>query len=103
MKLSLEANSVLNWVCPVLLFPERLQPIAAADMCTVAINILEPCTFHPESQCFIPLINKISWLCGQQPGGDEASNEGCNSGPTGHDFPDNSTKWKILEKSGVTV
>jgi hypothetical protein len=38
----------------------------------------------------IPLFNKISLLCGQQPGGDEAPNEGCNSGPTGHDFRDNS-------------
>ncbi len=26
--------------------------------------------------------------------GDEASNEGCNSGPTGHDFTDNSNLWK---------
>jgi hypothetical protein len=38
----------------------------------------------------LPLFNKISWLCGQQTGGVEASNEGCNSGPTGHDFTDNS-------------
>ncbi len=44
----------------------------------------------PETQYFITLFNKISWLCGQQPGGDEASNEGCNSGPTGHDFRYNS-------------
>jgi hypothetical protein len=28
-----------------------------------------------------------------QPGEDEASNEGCNSGPTGHDFTDNSNIW----------
>jgi hypothetical protein len=33
-------------------------------------------------------------FCRQQPGGDEASNEGCNSGPTGHDFPDNSNFWE---------
>jgi len=91
----------LSLPCPFV--PERLHPITAAAMCPIAINVLEPCAFHPESQCFIPLINKISWLCGQQPGGDEASNEGCNSGPTGHDFLDNSTKWKILEKTGVTV
>jgi len=63
----------------ILLFPERLQPITA-------INVLEPRAFNSESQYFIPL---ISWLCRQQPGGDEASNEGCNSDPTGHDFTDN--------------
>ncbi len=45
-------------------------------MSTVAINVLEPPAFNPESQYFKPLFNKISWLCGQQPGGDEASNEG---------------------------
>jgi hypothetical protein len=53
---------------------------------------------------FIPLFNRISRLCGcvsypylikfqefanNSPGGDEASNEGCNSGSTGHDFTDN--------------
>jgi hypothetical protein len=27
-----------------------------------------------------------------QPGGDEASNEGCNSGPTGHDFTDKTNR-----------
>jgi hypothetical protein len=59
-------------------------------MCTVAINVLEPDAFNRESQYFIPLFNKISLLCRQQPEGDEAPNEGCNSGPTGHDFRDNS-------------
>jgi hypothetical protein len=59
-------------------------------MCTVVINVLEPGAFNPESQYFIALFNKIWCLCGQQPGGDEAPNEGCNSGPTGHDFTDNS-------------
>jgi hypothetical protein len=28
-----------------------------------------------------------------QEGGDEASNEGCNSGPTGHDFTNNSITY----------
>jgi len=51
---------------------------------------------NPESQYFIPLCNKIPWFCAQQPGGDEPSNEGCNSGPTGHDFTDNSIILKIL-------
>jgi len=64
-------------------------------MCTTAINPLGPRAFNPESQCFMPLFNKISLLCGQQPGGDEASNEGCNSGPRGHDFTDNSTLLEI--------
>jgi hypothetical protein len=57
-------------------------------MCTVPINALEPRAFNPESQSFMPLFNKnfmtlwipsfhkISLLCRQQPGGDEASNEG---------------------------
>jgi len=62
-------------------------------MCTVAINVLEPGAFNPEFQYFIPLFNKISRLCRQQPGGDEASNEGCNSGPAGHDFTDNSITY----------
>jgi hypothetical protein len=101
MELSLAANLVLNWVCPVIYFPERLQTITAA-MCHVFINVLEPSPFDPESQYFIPLFNKISWLCRQQPGRDEASNEGCNSGPAGHDFTDNSNvhqdKWAICLK-----
>jgi hypothetical protein len=77
MKLSLTANLVLNRVCLVLAFAERLRPITAAALCTVVINVLAPRAFNPESQYFIPWFNKISWLCGQQPGGDEASpNEG---------------------------
>jgi hypothetical protein len=84
MKLSLAPNLVLNWVR--LAFFVSLnsfsQPITAAAICTVPINVLEPCAFNAESQYFIALFNKISWLCGQQPRGDEASNEGCNSNPT---------------------
>jgi hypothetical protein len=76
MKLSLVANLVLNWVFPVLSFPALFQPITAAAMCTVAINVLEPGAFNLESQYFIPLFTKISWLCGQQPVEDEAWNEG---------------------------
>jgi hypothetical protein len=94
MKLSLAPNFVVNWVFPVLSFPECFQPItAAADMCTVALNVHEPGAFNAEFQYFIPLFNTVSWLCGQQPGGDEASNEGCNSGPFGHDLTDNSNSW----------
>ncbi len=37
--------------------------------------------FNPESQYFIPWFNKISWLCEQHPGGDEASNEGVQLRP----------------------
>ncbi len=59
MKLSLAANFVLNWVWPVLSFPERFQPITAAAMCTVAINVLKPGAFNTESEYFIPLFNKI--------------------------------------------
>jgi hypothetical protein len=59
-------------------------------MCTVAIYVLDPGAFNSESQYFIPLFNRISWLCVQHPTGDEASNGGCNSCPTGHDFQDKS-------------
>jgi len=59
-------------------------------MCTATINVLAPRALNPESQYFIPLFSKISLLCRQEPGGDEVSNEGCNSGPKEHDFPDNS-------------
>jgi hypothetical protein len=67
-------------------------------MCTVAINALALRASNAESQYFIPLFNKISWFCVQQPGGDEASNEGSN--PVGHDFTDNSNvyeKWMKYE------
>jgi hypothetical protein len=48
------------------------------------------CLVHlMQSQYFILLFDNISWLCGPQPRGDQASNGGCNSGSTGHDFPDN--------------
>jgi hypothetical protein len=61
--------------------------ITAVATCTVSINVLEPGAFNFESQYFIPLFNKISWLSGQQQRGDEASTGGrCNSGPIGHDF-----------------
>jgi hypothetical protein len=65
-------------------------------MRTVAINVLKPSAFNAESQYFIPLFNQISWLCGQHPRGDEASSAGCNSGPTGHAFPDNSNIYLIF-------
>jgi hypothetical protein len=111
MKLKLATNLVLNWVCPVLSFPESLQPIITTAMCTELINVLEPSALNAKSQYFIAIFNKISWFCGQQPGGDEAANEGCNSGPTGHDFMDNSNvllntacmvmleKWAIAKKN----
>ncbi len=90
MKLSLAANLVVNWVCRVLSFPECIQPVTAAALCTVAINVLVPRAFNLESQYFIPWFNKIAWLCRQRPRGDESSNVGCNSGPTRHHVMDNS-------------
>jgi len=45
---------------PVLSFSELLQPITAAAMCTVTINVPELGAFSPESQYFIPRFNKIS-------------------------------------------
>ncbi len=80
----------------MLSFPKRLQPITAPALCTVAINVLAPPALNPESQYFIPLFNKISLLCGQQSGGDEASNEGCNTGPRRHGFTDNSDVHQIV-------
>jgi len=65
-------------------------------MCTVAINVLEPGAFNSESQYFIPLFNRSSWLCVQHPTGNEASNGGCNSGPIAHDFQDNSNIYFIF-------
>jgi hypothetical protein len=62
-------------------------------MCSVAIKVLEPDAFNAESQYFIPLFNTNSWLCWQHPKGNEASNGGCNSGPTGHDFLHNANIW----------
>jgi hypothetical protein len=58
----------------------------------------EPGAFSPESQYFIPLFKKISWFCGQQPGKDEASNEGCNSGFTNNSnvYEQFSTMIKII-------
>jgi hypothetical protein len=38
-----------TWVCTVLSFPERLQPITAAPMCTVIINVLVLRAFNPWS------------------------------------------------------
>jgi len=45
---------------PTPFFFERFQPITAAAMCTVAINVVEPGAFNAESQYFIPLFNRIS-------------------------------------------
>jgi hypothetical protein len=90
MKPNLIANLVLNWICLVLSFLECLQPIIDVTMCTIIINVIEIGEFNIESPYFIPLFNKISWLWGQKLGGDETSNEGCNLGPTRHDFMDNS-------------
>jgi hypothetical protein len=51
---------VLKFVCSVISFPECFQPIIVADMCTVAINVVEPGALNIESQYFIPLFNKFS-------------------------------------------
>jgi len=74
-------------------------PCPAAAMCTVVINVLEPGAFNPKSQYFIPWFNKISWLCGQRPGLEEVSNEGCNSGRTGYDFTDNSNNQEKISSA----
>jgi hypothetical protein len=38
---------------------------ARANVCCSYEWVLKPGTFNPESQYFIPLFNKISWLCRQ--------------------------------------
>ncbi len=43
------------------------------------INVLKLGAFNFDYQYFIPLFNKISWLCKQPQGGDETSNEGCKT------------------------
>jgi hypothetical protein len=89
MKLSLAANLVLNWVCPVLFFPERFQRIAAA-MCTVAINVLEPGAFNAETPYSIPYLIKFHDFVENIQEGMKHQNGGSNSCPTGHHFRDNS-------------
>ncbi len=97
---SSKLDAKLSLPCPFFYWAPSINHCSA--MCTVAINVLEPRAFNAESQHFIPLFNKISWLCGQPPGGDEASNEGCNSGPIGHDFTDNfnveGKNWRMMEE-----
>jgi hypothetical protein len=92
MKLSLAANLVLNRVRPVLFITERLQPITAAAMCTVTTNVLAPRLVHLILSLRIsyPDLIKFHDFAHNSQEGDEASNEGCNSGPTRHDFTDNS-------------
>jgi hypothetical protein len=65
-------------------------------MCIIAINVFEPDAFNVESQYFIPLFNRISWLCGQHPKGYETSNGRCNLDPTWHDFPNNSNIYFLF-------
>jgi len=96
MKLNLSANLVLNRVCYVLYFPKCFQPITIVVMGIVAINVLEPSAFNVEFLYFVPLFNRISWLCGQRPRRDETSNGGWNYGPIWHDFQDNSNIYFIF-------
>jgi hypothetical protein len=99
VKLSLAANLMLNWVCAVLSFPQRFQPSTAPAMFIVPINVFAPRAFNPEFQYFIPLFhdfvdNSLEGMKHQM--------RGCNSGPTGHDFTDNSNmchKIKIISPS----
>jgi len=43
-----------------------------------------------------PYLIEFHDFADKHPRGDEASSEGCNSGPTGHDFPDNSNIYLII-------
>jgi hypothetical protein len=93
MKLRFAANLVLNWVCSLLSFPELFQPMAAAAICTVAINVLEPGAFNAESQ--YPHLIKFMTLRRAAKRG-WSIKWGCNSAPTGHDFPYNSNIYFLF-------
>jgi hypothetical protein len=87
MKLSLAAKLVLIWVCPVLSF--SWTP-SAHHCCYVYCN-------YKCSRAWVHFILSLSisypyliMTLRTTARGDEASNEGWNSGPTGHDFRDNS-------------
>jgi hypothetical protein len=85
----------LNLVCskfsaklslPSPFFPERLQPFTSA-MRTVAINVLKCRAFNLESQY---LIKFHDFVDNSHEGMKHHQMRGCNSGPTEHDFTDNS-------------
>ncbi len=81
-------NLGLHWVCPVLSFPSWTPSTNHCCYVYCSRKCSNPPTFNAESQYFISLFNKSSWLCGQQPGGDAASNARCKTGTTGHDYTD---------------
>jgi hypothetical protein len=94
MNLSLGTNLVLNW--PVLSFPERFQPIAAAAMCTVIINVLE--VMHLMVSLSISDLYLIEFHDFADSIQERMKHQigGCNSGPTGHDFLDNSNIYFLF-------
>jgi hypothetical protein len=96
MKPSLAPNLVLNLSSPCAFFFGSLNaPSINHWCCYAAINVFEPLrAFNPQSQNFTPLFNKISWLCRYKSGEDARSNDGCNSGLTGHDFTENSSVYR---------
>jgi hypothetical protein len=55
----------LIWVRQSFCFLNAFNESLLLAMCTVAINVLDPRAFNPESLHFIPIFNKISWLCAQ--------------------------------------
>jgi len=89
---------------PSPLFPERFQPITAAAMCTVAINFLEPGAFNALnlSISYPYLINFHDFAGNIQEGmKHQMWGAGCNSVPTGHDFPDNSNFYFLFFTMGT--
>jgi hypothetical protein len=78
MKFSLTANLVLNWVCPILSFPECFQLTIVATMCTIAINVFEHGAFNVEFQFLYPYLIKF------------------------HDFVDNSQEGINIKWGGAT-
>ncbi len=93
MKRSLAANLVLNWVCPVLSFPERLHQITAAAMCTGVIkmfsNLVQLILSLSISYSYLIKFHKFRDFADNSQEGMKHQNEGCNSDPTGHVFTNN--------------
>ncbi len=88
---------------PSPLFPERFQPITAAAMCTVAINFLEPGAFNALNLSIsYPYLIKFHDFAGNIQEGmkHQMWGAGCNSVPTGHDFPDNSNIYFLFSYHG---
>jgi hypothetical protein len=98
MKLSLAANWVLNWVCLVLSFPERLQPITGPAMCTVGIDVPahETCLMLSLSISYPDLIKFHYFADNNSQEGVKHLVKGATHVQESMTLLDNSTVWVIL-------